>query len=109
LPLRLLQKANNFGEKEMSPGMGEDRYQPACMATHRLVNQLSAIIGHCDLLIETEQGPERAKGLTIIREIANMAVKELIAHQRQLEAEARKRNGRISADSPSNNGVDTEE
>ena len=89
--------------------MGEDRYQPACMATHRLVNQLSAIIGHCDLLIEmTEQGPEHAKGLTMIREIANMAVKELIAHQRQLETEARKRNGRISADSPSNNGVDTE-
>jgi hypothetical protein len=72
--------------------MGKDRDQPACMVAHHLVNQLSAIVGHCDLLIEmTEQGTEQARRLAMIREIANTAVKELTEHQRQLDEEARKR------------------
>jgi hypothetical protein len=72
--------------------MGKDRDQPASMAAHHLVNQLSDIVGHCDLLIEmTEQGTEQAKRLATIREIANTAVKELTEHQRQLDVEARKR------------------
>jgi hypothetical protein len=81
----------------MSPGMVNDRYQPPCMAAHHLVNQLSAIIGHCDLLIEIREGPEHARGLALIREIANMAVKELTQHQR---LEGLERNGRMSADNP---------
>ena len=73
-------------------GMGEERDQPACMAAHHLVNQLSAIVGHCDLLLEmTEQGTEQARRLAMIRDIASTAVKELSEHQRKLEAEARKR------------------
>ena len=79
--------------------MGKKRDQPTWMETHHLVNQLSAIIGHCDLLIEmTEQGteqPEQAKQarhLAMIRDIANTAVKELIVHQRELKPEARERN-----------------
>jgi hypothetical protein len=72
--------------------MGKDRGQPASMAAHHLVNQLSAIVGHCDLLIEmTEQGTEQARRLAMIREIAKTAVKELTEHQRQLDVEARKR------------------
>jgi hypothetical protein len=81
----------------MFPGMVKDRYQPPCMAAHRLVNQLSAIIGHCDLLIEIRESPEHARGLALIREIANRAVKELTEHQR---LETLKRDGRMSADNP---------
>ena len=72
--------------------MGKERHQPACMAAHHLVNQFSAIVGHCDLLIEiTEQGTEHARRLAVIREIANTAIKQLAEHQRELEAEARRR------------------
>lgn len=71
--------------------MRKERHQPVFMATHHLVNQLSAIVGHCDLLIEkTEQGTEYARRLALIRDIANTAVKELKEHQRQLEAEMRR-------------------
>ena len=75
--------------------MGKKRDQPTWMGSHHLVNQLSAIIGHCDLLIEmTEQGTEQAKQarhLAMIREIASTAVKELIDHQRELKAGAGER------------------
>jgi hypothetical protein len=72
--------------------MGKEPDQPACMAAHHLVNQLSAIVGHCDLLIEmTEHGTEQARRIAAIREIANTAVRELTEYQRQLKAEARKR------------------
>jgi hypothetical protein len=61
------------------------------MVAHDLINQFSDIIGHCDLLIEeTEQGTEHARRLTLIRDIAKGAAKELAEHQRQLEAETRK-------------------
>ena len=73
------------GEKGDVFKMGEKRDQPAWMEAHHLVNQLSAIVGHCDLLIEmTEQGTEQARHLASIRDIANTAVKELIGHQRQV-------------------------
>ena len=72
--------------------MGEKRDEPAYMEAHHLVNQLSAIVGHCDLLIEmTEKGTEQARHMAMIRDIAITAVKELIEHQHQLKAEARKR------------------
>jgi hypothetical protein len=61
------------------------------MAAHHLVNQLSAIVGHCDLLIEmTEQGTEHARRLAVIRDIANTAAKEQKDHQREQEAETRR-------------------
>ena len=67
------------------------RHQPACMAAHNMLNKLCVIIGHCDLLNEmTEQGTEGARRLAIIREIADSAVKELVEHQRTVEAEGEK-------------------
>ncbi len=69
----------------------KERHQPAFMVAHDLVNKLSAIVGHCDLLIEeTEQGTEHARRLTLIRDTANTAAKELKEHQRQLEVEMRR-------------------
>ena len=71
-----------------------ERHQPACMVAHYVVNQLAAIIGNCDLLIETtEKGTEHARRLGVIREIAETAAKELNEHQRQAEAETRRANG----------------
>jgi hypothetical protein len=68
-----------------------ERHQPVCMMAHHLINHLSAIAGHCDLLIErTEHGTEFATRLTLIRNIAETAAKELNDHQMKLAAEARK-------------------
>jgi len=70
---------------------GESNHQPACMMTHNLVNKLSAIVGHCDLLIEqTEQDSEFLQRLTLIRAIAEKAAKDLTEHQRESAAENRK-------------------
>jgi hypothetical protein len=65
----------------MCVGKGE-RHQPACMIAHNLVNKLAAIVGHSDLLIEkTTPGTEYAARLTVIRDIAESAAKELGRHQ----------------------------
>jgi hypothetical protein len=65
-----------------------DYHRPACIAAHNLINKLSNIIGYCDLLIEKiEPGTDHARRLSVIREIADTAVKELVEHQRQAEAE----------------------
>lgn len=72
-------------------GSKSERHQPVCMVAHDLVNKLSAIVGHCDLLIEiTERDPEYARRLTLIRDIAKAAAEELAEHQRKLAAETRK-------------------
>jgi hypothetical protein len=61
------------------------------MVAHHLINQLGAIIGHCDLLIEqTEQGTEHTRRLTLIRTIAETAAKELVEIQREVDAKTRK-------------------
>jgi DNA-binding FrmR family transcriptional regulator len=61
------------------------------MMAHHLINQLGAITGHCDLLIEqTEQGTECARRLTLIRAIAETAAKELVEIQREVDAKTRK-------------------
>lgn len=68
-----------------------ERHQPACMVAHYMISKLGAIIGYCDLLIETtEKGTEQAHRLGMIREIAETAVQEMVEHQRQVEAEALK-------------------
>jgi hypothetical protein len=68
-----------------------ERRQPSWAFAHNLVNKLSAIVGHCDLLDEmTEQGTESARRITRIRDIAESAAKELTEHQRRIEAERRK-------------------
>ena len=61
------------------------------MAAHKLINKLSVIIGNCDLIIqEIDPNTEPARRVAVIREIADTAVKELVEHQRQAEAEIRK-------------------
>jgi hypothetical protein len=59
--------------------------QPACQIAHNLVNKLSAIIGHCELVsTKAEQGTECAKRLVLIRDLAKSAAKELTEHQDQI-------------------------
>jgi hypothetical protein len=61
------------------------------MVAHHLINQLGAITGHCDLLIEqTEQGTEYVRRLRLIRQIAETAAKELVEIQREVDAKTRK-------------------
>jgi hypothetical protein len=68
-----------------------ERHQPVYMMAHHLINQLGAITGHCDLLIEqAEQGTECARRLTLIRAIAETAAKELVEIQREVDAKTRK-------------------
>ena len=65
-------------------------HQPGCMVVHTLLNKLSTIVGNCDLLLEdTEKGSDCAHKLTVIREAAESAAKEITEHQRQVEAEQR--------------------
>ena len=66
-------------------------HDPASVIAHNLINKLTAIVGHSDLLIESiERGTEHARRLTLIRDIAESAAKELIEHRRTIEAEKRK-------------------
>jgi len=63
-----------------------ERYQPSCLLAHDLVNRLSVIIGHCDLLEEeTEEDSGCAKRLRLIKEIARSIAKELNQHQCALD------------------------
>jgi hypothetical protein len=68
-----------------------ERHQPVYRVAHHLINQLGAITGHCDLLIEQmEQGTEYVRRLTLIRAIAETAAKELVEMQREVDAKTRK-------------------
>jgi hypothetical protein len=80
------------GEKDASSmGSTGERHEPACMVAHNMVNVLSDIIGHCDLLSEKiEPGTEAARRLATVRDLAESAVKQLTEHQRALAAESRK-------------------
>jgi hypothetical protein len=72
-----------------------ERHAPACMLAHQMINKVSAIIGHCDLFLEkTEPGTPHANRISVIREIAQTAVKELVEHQQQVEAETQRSNRR---------------
>jgi hypothetical protein len=54
------------------------RRGPRNLQVHDLINKLSVIIGNCDLLNEmTAQGTETARRISVIRAIADEAVKEL--------------------------------
>ena len=62
-------------------------HQPVCIVAHNLVNKLSAIIGHCDLLSENaEEGTESAKRLVMIHDLAKSAAKELTDHLQELRS-----------------------
>jgi hypothetical protein len=81
--------------------MGMERHQPASMAAHHLINQLSAIVSHCDLLIEnTESGTEFRRRLEVIRDIANTAIEELTEYQHQLEAHSSGKKSRKPYEKP---------
>jgi hypothetical protein len=59
--------------------------RPTYLVVHALVNKLSGIIGHCDLLLEkAEPGTEYEKRLAAICDIAHATVNELTAHRSQL-------------------------
>jgi light-regulated signal transduction histidine kinase (bacteriophytochrome) len=61
------------------------RHQPGYLVAHNLVNKLSAIIGHCDLLSQNAaQGTECAQRLGMIHDLAKSAAKELTDHQKQI-------------------------
>jgi hypothetical protein len=63
-----------------------DTYRPLCVLSHDLVNKLSAIIGHCDLLSkEAEVDSECARRLLLIRQIANSMAEQINQHQCDLE------------------------
>lgn len=64
--------------------------EPASLVVHDLVNQLSAIIGRCELLLEkTEPGTENAKQLALVCDLAHAAVSTVTAHRRQVYEELR--------------------
>jgi hypothetical protein len=67
------------------------RDQPASVAVHDLINKLSVIIGHCDLLGEiTQAGTEPARRIGLIRELAKEAARDLTERQKKLTEEIRK-------------------
>lgn len=57
---------------------------PICLFAHDLVNKLSVIVGHCDLLREARSEDERARHLAQIRNIAKSECEKLHDHQCQL-------------------------
>ena len=58
-------------------------HEPVCMIGHDLINNLSAIIGHCELLIEVmAPGTIYDKRVILIREIARAGVKKIEEHER---------------------------
>lgn len=60
-------------------------YEPECPMAHDLVNRLSALIGHCDLMIDAVSGDSKLlKNLSVIRNIANGMAKELNEFQCEL-------------------------
>jgi hypothetical protein len=73
----------------------QQRHLPVCFVAHDLVNKLSVIVGHVDLLLEaTEKDTDYAKRLTLIREIAEQSANELKQHQRELAAQLKKSENR---------------
>jgi signal transduction histidine kinase len=67
------------------------RHLPICFVAHDIINKLSVIVGHADLLLEkTEKDTDYAKRLTLIRDIAEQSANELKQHQRDLAAQIRK-------------------
>ncbi|MFZ0735447.1 MAG: hypothetical protein WAM79_24235 [Candidatus Sulfotelmatobacter sp.] len=73
--------------------MGTKRQQhlPMCFVAHDIVNKLSVIVGHADLLLETtEKDTECARRLALIRDIAEQCANELKQHQRDLAAQLQK-------------------
>lgn len=61
-------------------------HEPACMLAHGLIDKLSIIVGHCDLLLNEESRslhPSTPR-LRLIRDTAQEMAKELSEHQCRL-------------------------
>ena len=62
------------------------KYRPSCILAHELINKLTVIVGHCDLL--KENAPEDShclERLMQIREVAKSMAEELNSHQCHLD------------------------
>lgn len=72
--------------------MGElhkKKHEPESGLAHDLLNKLSLIIGHCDLLEEQRPAdPPLLRHLRIVRDAAQAVSKELILHQRDFRSHA---------------------
>lgn len=69
-------------------------HHPVCILAHELVNNLSVIVGYCDLSQDASQSEhQRDKYLAQIRETAKSMATKLLRHQCQLAIQA----GTISA------------
>lgn len=82
-----------LGEEKDASNMGSTgkRHEPACMEAHNLVNTLSAIISHCDLLSEKiEPDTDAARRLATVPDLTESSVKQLTEHLRALAAESEK-------------------
>lgn len=61
-------------------------YRPSCILAHELINKLTVIVGHCDLL--KESAPEDShclERLKQIREVARSIAEDLNRHQCHLD------------------------
>jgi hypothetical protein len=64
---------------------GHNCHNPACMLAHGLINDLSVIVGRCDLMEEqSELEAPAAVHLTQIRDVAKAMAEKLRTHQCQL-------------------------
>lgn len=64
--------------------ISRDDHQPRCMMSNKFMNDLTVILGSCELLKEAQQdSPECKRRLEVIWEVAHGMVKELKAHQCQ--------------------------
>jgi len=68
---------------------------PKCAFSHHILNQLTTIIGNCDILVgraqELPADPECVKRLAAIRDTAIKLAEELNSHVRALDAESKRR------------------
>jgi len=65
-------------------------HHPICMLAHELVNNLSVIVGRCDLLGDPDQSDdERTRHLQAIRQTAKSMADRLNQHQCHLASIAR--------------------
>lgn len=57
---------------------GKGMYEPECPLAHDFVNQLSALIGHCDLMVEKiSVDSPLVRHVLVIRDIARGMAKDL--------------------------------
>jgi len=73
------------------------KYQPNCLLAHELINKISVVVGHCDLVKDVTDNPAVHTRLQTIRNIATEIAASLTKHQCQIEAAVREKVKRNSA------------